>query len=64
MRKHSVAADSAAAHADELFRSRLEHQIDLRHPLAKLASRMPWAELEDAPAPTLPVEVARRFQCG
>ncbi|SOD54396.1 hypothetical protein SAMN06296416_103321, partial [Pseudoxanthomonas wuyuanensis] len=54
MRKRSAAADSAAAHADELFRSRLENQIDLRHPLAKLASRMPWGDLEDALAPTLP----------
>lgn len=54
MRKRSVAADSAAAHADDLFRSRLENQIDLRHPLAKLARRMPWSDLEDALAPTLP----------
>jgi IS5 family transposase len=59
MRKRSVAADSAAAHADELFRSRLENQIDLCHPLAKLAQRMPWADLEDALAPTLPPDPAR-----
>lgn len=59
MRKRSAAADSAAAHADELFRSRLENQIDLRHPLAKLASRMPWSDLEDALAPTLPPDPER-----
>jgi IS5 family transposase len=59
MRKRLVAADSAAAHADELFRSRLENQIDLRHPLAKLAWRMPWADLEDALAPTLPPDPRR-----
>lgn len=64
--KQPVAADSAVAHADDLFRSRLENQIDLRHPLAKLVSRMPWADLEDALAPTLPpdpnVVGARRFR--
>jgi IS5 family transposase len=59
MRKRPVAADSAAAHADELFRSRLENQIDLRHPLAQLAVRMPWADLEDALAPTLPPDPER-----
>ena len=59
MRKRPVAADSAAAHADELFRSRLENQIDLRHPLAKLARRMSWTDLEDALAPTLPPDPER-----
>lgn len=59
MRKHSVATDSAAAHADDLFRSRLENQIDLRHPLAKLARRMPWTDLEEALAPTLPPDPER-----
>ncbi|WP_183982304.1 transposase, partial [Pseudoxanthomonas broegbernensis] len=59
MRKQPVAVDSAAAHADDLFRSRLENQIDLRHPLAKLANRMPWAGLEDALAPTLPPDPER-----
>ena len=59
MRQRPVAAYSAVAHADDLFRSRLENQIDLRHPLAKLAGRMPWAELEDALAPTLPADPER-----
>ena len=30
---------------DDLFRARLDGRIDLRHPLAVLASRMPWPEL-------------------
>lgn len=59
MRKRPPAVDTAAAHADELFRSRLENQIDLRHPLAKLAQRMPWSDLEDALAPTLPPDPVR-----
>ena len=56
MRQRPVAADSAAAHVDDLFRSRLENQIDLRHPLAQLAGRMPWPELEGALSPTLPAD--------
>jgi len=31
---------------EDFFRLRLDHLIDLRHPLAVLASRMPWQELE------------------
>jgi len=31
---------------DDFFRSRIDHMIDLRHPLAVLASRMPWQEIE------------------
>lgn len=30
----------------DFFRSRLDQMIDLRHPLAVLASRLPWQELE------------------
>jgi transposase, IS5 family len=36
---------------DDFFRSRLEAMIDPRHPLAVLATRMPWAEIEAALAP-------------
>ena len=54
MRHRPTAANSGAAHADDLFRARLTSMIDLRHTLAKLAQRMPWAELEDALAMTLP----------
>jgi len=32
--------------ADDFFRSRIDHVIDLRHPLPVLASRMPWQEIE------------------
>ncbi|MCW5230482.1 hypothetical protein [Verminephrobacter eiseniae] len=31
---------------DDFFRSRIDHMIDLRHPLAVLATRMPWQEIE------------------
>lgn len=38
---------------DDFFRSRLDQMIDLRHPLAVLAQRMPWAQIEAALAPAL-----------
>ncbi len=58
MRQRPVAADSAAASVEDLFRSRLENLIDLRHPLARLAQRMPWNALDAALAPTLPPDPA------
>jgi len=33
------------------FRARLEQMIDLKHPLAVLAGRLPWAKIESALAP-------------
>jgi IS5 family transposase len=36
---------------DDFFRARLDQMIDLAHPLAVLATRMPWAEIEAALAP-------------
>lgn len=36
---------------DDFFRARLEQMIDLRHPLAVLAGRMPWSQIEAALAP-------------
>jgi IS5 family transposase len=30
----------------DFFRNRLDQLIDLRHPLAVLANRMPWQEIE------------------
>jgi transposase, IS5 family len=36
---------------DDFFRARLDSMIDLRHPLAVLATRMPWAEIEASLAP-------------
>ena len=38
---------------DDFFRARLDQMIDLRHPLAVLAKRMPWAKIEAALAPAL-----------
>lgn len=35
----------------DFFRARLETMIDLRHPLAVLATRLPWVEIEQALAP-------------
>ena len=37
----------------DFFRARLDAMIDLRHPLAVLATRMPWAQIEAALAPCL-----------
>jgi IS5 family transposase len=37
---------------DDFFRARLEQMIDLKHPLAVLAGRMPWDQLEIALAPS------------
>jgi IS5 family transposase len=31
---------------DDFFRLRIDHMIDLRHPLAVLASRLPWQQIE------------------
>lgn len=43
MRNRRPAADERPA--EDLFRSRLENQIDLRHPMAQLAGKMPWSAL-------------------
>jgi IS5 family transposase len=43
---------------DDFFRSRIDHMIDLRHPLAVLASRMPWQQIEGSVAYRAP----RRMQ--
>ncbi len=36
---------------DDFFRARLDQMIDLRHPLAVLATRMPWTDIEASLAP-------------
>jgi len=36
---------------EDFFRARLDQMIDLRHPLAVLASRMPWPQIEASLAP-------------
>ena len=38
---------------DDFFRARLNSMIDMRHPLAVLATRMPWAAIEASLAPAL-----------
>ena len=45
---------------DDFFRARLDQMIDLRHPLAVLASRLPWAQIESALAPAF----ARKDRLG
>jgi IS5 family transposase len=45
---------------DDFFRARLDQMIDLRHPLAVLANRMPWAQIESALAPAF----ARKIRKG
>jgi transposase, IS5 family len=37
---------------DDFFRARLDQMIDLRHPLAVLARRIPWGQLEAALSPS------------
>ena len=44
----------------DFFRPRLAEMIDLRHPLAVLATRLPWAQIEAALAPCF----ARRVRDG
>ncbi|MEE5091077.1 IS5/IS1182 family transposase, partial [Xanthomonas euvesicatoria] len=56
MRTRRPAAEQLPA--DELFRSRLENQIDLRHPLIQLSRRLPWSALEQALALRLPATTA------
>lgn len=36
---------------DDLFRARIDQMVDLRHPLAVLARRMQWAQIEASVAP-------------
>lgn len=45
---------------DDFFRARLDQMIDLRHPLAVLAQRLPWTQIEGALAPAF----ARRPRPG
>ncbi|RBC39683.1 IS5/IS1182 family transposase, partial [Xanthomonas oryzae pv. oryzae] len=52
MRTRRPAAEQLPA--DELCRSRLEKQIDVRHPLVQLSHRLPWRALEQALSPRLP----------
>jgi len=51
---------SDPVHSADLFRQPLAEMIDARHPLAVLASRLPWAQIEAALAP----HFARRVREG
>jgi IS5 family transposase len=44
----------------DFLRPRLDAMIDLKHPLAVLAQRLPWAQIEAALAPAF----ARRERVG
>jgi IS5 family transposase len=50
----------ACPSTDDFFRARLDHMIDLRQPLAVLASHMPWQALEARVAQTF----SRRAHTG
>ena len=45
--------------SDDFFHSRIDQMIDLRHPLAVLASHMPWQEIEASLAKQLAREVKK-----
>lgn len=45
---------------DDFFRARLDGMVDPRHPLAVLARRMPWAQIESSLAPLF----ARKARSG
>jgi transposase, IS5 family len=43
--------EQRAMATDDFFRARLDSMVDMRHPLAVLSTRMPWADIEGALAP-------------
>ena len=49
---------------DDFFRARLDAMIDLKHPLAVLATRLPWAAIEVAVAPELARQVLPQVHIG
>ena len=49
---------------DDFFRARLDQMIDLRHPLAVLARRVPWSAIEASLAPQLAHRVVHRAAGG
>lgn len=55
--------DSCPA-TEDFFRMRIDHQIDLRHPLAVLASRMPWQALEAQVAEIIARNAKRKARVG
>jgi hypothetical protein len=53
----------SSAMTDDFFRNRLDQMIDLRHPLAVLANRMPWQEIETSLAQRWARQVKALFSC-
>jgi IS5 family transposase len=45
--------------SDDFFRGRIDQMIHLRHPLAVLASHMPWQEIEAALAKQIAQELKK-----
>ena len=45
---HRPSPQSQSHHSDDLFRSRLDNLIDMRHPLVRLAQRINWSALDVA----------------
>ena len=72
MRHRPTPAQSAASVSTDLFRNRLDAQIDLRHSLCKLAAVMPWEALGQRLSCVLPAEpkaggrpaLSLRLMCG
>lgn len=48
---------------DDFFRARLDQMIDLRHPQAVLATRLPWGAIEAAMAAKLGTKLSRSNGC-
>lgn len=54
MRHRSSPVDGPEARSEDLFRSRLDQMIEMRHPLIQLAAVMPWETLERELSSVLP----------
>jgi len=72
MRHQPTPAQSAASVSTDLFRNRLDAQIDLRHSLCKLSAVMPWDAMAQRLSKVLPAEpkaggrpaLSLRLMCG
>ncbi len=72
MRRQPTPAQSAASVSTDLFRDRLDAQIDLRHSLCKLSAVMPWDAMAQRLSSVLPAEpkaggrpaLSLRLMCG
>ncbi len=54
-----VYGSSLMRRSDDFFHSHIDQMIDLRYPLAVLASNMPWQEIEASLAKQLSREVKK-----